>query len=224
MPHLAAKFVQTSDALFGKTCREFYESQALQWPFFWAKWWINLNNLGDCQAKQQVQYFLKVSFKNKTSAETLKAMHCDSDYEDPYRMLFFEYGDVKTPYAENVSVMDDSCAVSWTHCLTVREFLMRHIRLSYNMLEKAIDDRMYYQLQKYIATGALNDAQFELLVRKTEKTQEKLLIAIVADYVSRYGITEKYTDVLALDESICKAYEDYRKRVKKKTVLQKNNQ
>ena len=64
-PRLAAKFAQ-NPLYFGPKIYAFYERHALKCPFYWAKEWMQLEKLASYSVNQQVKYFLKVSFKNKT--------------------------------------------------------------------------------------------------------------------------------------------------------------
>ena len=168
-PQLAAKFAR-NELYFGPKIYAFYEKHALNWPFYWAKKWMLLEKLASYSIEQQVQYFLKVSFKNGTEVKTLEAMKEHTFWPAAFEMLFFKYGNKKLPLKpESHWKKVGECSVGYWVDVTVADFMMRHTRLSYNALEVAIKKAMNSdfareELQKYLASGALNESQLYLLI------------------------------------------------------------
>lgn len=68
-PSLAAKFAHNSRYFSGRMCN-FYAKLALKWPYYWAMWWIDKENLPNYSANKQIEYFLDVD----NSEETLLVM------------------------------------------------------------------------------------------------------------------------------------------------------
>ncbi len=204
-PRKTAEFAK-NQALFGERLYAFYERMALKWPFYWAKWWMRLEDLGNYSVKQQIKYFFKVSFKNDTAVAALKAMQKGKKFNlswpESYEELFCKYGERKLPVEENRSYTEGICTVGYRVNLTVTEFMMRNVRLSYNALKtvirKAGNNRdLREELKKYLASGRLNDAQFEMLIDSVTLNHSGgnlQMFGILLDYVKRYGIDEKYLE------------------------------
>ena len=202
-PHKAAEFAHNK-ALFGEGILSFYEYYALQWPFFWARYWMKLEKIYQYPVDRQVKYFLKVAVKNSTEAATLKAMQKTRDddtmfWPDAYETLFFKYGDTELPYEELRSHMVGECCVGHRANVTVIEFMMRNVRLSWYALQEVvkrakINDDMRDELKKYLSKGRLNDSQFNILVDAvaTEPGSGDLqMLGLVLDYIKSYGISEQ---------------------------------
>lgn len=198
-PRNTAEFAKNQN-LFGTRIYRYYERHALKWPFYWARWWMKLEDLSDYAVKQQIQYFFKVATKNKTEAEALKAMSKKQFWPDAHEALFFKYGEKELPMQELRSHTYGQCIVCKTVNLNVREFMMRHVRLSYNALKETIkcsetNEDLRDELKKYLASGKLNDAQFEMLIDAVTISAGKgylQLFGIFIDYIKRYGISDKY--------------------------------
>jgi hypothetical protein len=153
---------------------------------------------------RQVKYFLKVAVKNSTEAATLKAMQKTRDddtmfWPDTYETLFFKYGDTKLPYKETRSHMQGVCLVIHMANVTVMEFMMRNVRLSWRALQEVvnrakINDDMRTELGKYLSKGRINDSQFNILVDAvaTEPGSGDLqMLGVLLDYIKSYGISEQ---------------------------------
>ena len=63
-PKTAAKFVRW-EVLFGDRIRAFYTRLALKWPFKWAKWWIELDDLKNYSVSEQLIYQSEVRNDNE---------------------------------------------------------------------------------------------------------------------------------------------------------------
>ncbi len=204
-PRKAAEFSKNK-AIFGDKIYAFYEKRALKWPFFWACHWMKLEECGLYSTKRQIKYFFKVAVKNKTEAETLKAFQNGKFgkifWPDAFEELFFKYGNKDLPYEERRSYMNGDCMVCYVKNVTIAEFMMRNVRLSYvalqNVIEKAtISEDMRKELGKYLSTGKLNDAQFELLidaVTTSPGSGDLQMLGLLLDYVKRYNISEKHME------------------------------
>ena len=198
-PQKAAKFVK-EQAFFGEKISAFYERLALKWPMFWARWWIKLENLSCCPAGLQAEYFLKVAVKNKTGSEALKAMRKENPWPASFDVLFFKYGNVKLPYIEDRSYKKSTYSYECVVHVTVAEFMMRNVRLSTSALRYLIEQArtnevVRCELKKYLASGKLNDSQFELLidaVTTNPGSGDLLMLAVLLDYVRRYGISDNH--------------------------------
>ena len=203
-PHKTAKFAQ-NEALFGEDILSFYEYFALEWPFIWARYWMKLEKIHLYPVDRQVKYFLKVAVKNSTEAATLKAMQKTKDddtmfWPDAYETLFFKYGDTKLPYEETRSHMVGECCVGHRANVTVIEFMMRNVRLSWYALQEvirraAISDDMRDELKKYLSRGRLNDSQFLLLidaVTTSPGSGDLQMLGVLLGYIERYGISEEH--------------------------------
>lgn len=202
-PHKTAKFAQNK-ALFGEDILSFYEYFALDWPFIWARYWMKLEKIHLYPVDRQVKYFLKVAVKNSTGAATLKAMQKTKDgdtffWPDAYETLFFKYGDTELPYEETRSHTKDKCIFIHYANVTVIEFMMRNVRLSWNALDEvvrraAVNDDMRDELKKYLSKGRLNDSQFNILVDAVATEPESgdlQMLGVLLDYVKSYGISEQ---------------------------------
>ena len=205
-PHKTAEFAR-NQVLFGEIIHDFYEERALKWPFFWARWWMKLDSISQYPIDMQIKYFLKVATKNKTEVETLKAMPRKLNGEiefwpKAYETLFFKYGDEKLPYKETRWHMVGECSVGHWANVTVAEFMMRNVRLSWYALKKvvqkaAVDDDMRDELKKYLTRGKLNDSQFELLINAVTTdpgSGDLQMLGVLLDYIKCYGISKKYME------------------------------
>ena len=200
-PRSTAEFAKNQN-LFGKKIYAFYESFALKWPFYWAKWWMKLDDIRKYPVNKQIQYFFKVSFKNDTAVETLKKMMSSEgmNFNDACEKLFFEYGDRKLPIRELRSRMVNECVVAWHDNVTVAEFMMRNVRLDYYALGKVIqratkNEQMQNELKSYIVRGAISYEQLGLLidaVTTDSGSADLQMLGILIDYVKRYGISKEY--------------------------------
>ena len=200
-PRCTAEFAKNQN-LFGKKIYACYESFALKWPFYWSKWWMKLDDIRKYPVNKQIQYFLKVSFKNDTAVETLKKMMSSEgmNFNDACEKLFFEYGDRKLPIRELRSRMVNECVVAWHDNVTVMEFMMRNVRLDYYALGKVIqratkDEQMQNELKSYIVRGAISYEQFGLLidaVTTDSGSADLQMLGILIDYVKRYGISKEH--------------------------------
>lgn len=198
-PRKTAEFTK-NEAIFGDKIRDFYKCLAVKWPLFWARYWISIEDIYKSSVERQVQYFLKVAVKNKTEAETLKAMRKETFWPEAYEILFFKYGNTELSYNELRKDVLSSCEIAYCANVTIAEFMMRNVRLSYHALQNVIkkaatDDDMCDELKKYLASGKLNDAQLELLIDAvtTEPGSGNLqLLGVLLDYVKRYSLSEKY--------------------------------
>lgn len=200
-PRSTAEFAKNQN-LFGKKIYAFYEYWALKWPFYWAKWWMKLEDIRKYPVKKQIKYFLKVSFKNNTAVETLKKMMSfeGMNFNDACEKLFFEYGDKKLPISELRSRKVGQCVVAGRYNVTVAEFMMRNVRLDYYALQSVIkrartDSQMQDELKAYISRGAINSDQFELLidaVTTDSGSADLQMLGILIDYVKRYGISQEH--------------------------------
>ena len=199
MPSRAVAFAGNRN-IFGERIYAFYEQMALKWPFHWAKWWMKLNDLPKYTVKQQIQYLFKVAFRNHTEVEALKAMRTKLLWPDVYEELFFKYGSKTLPINETRWHTYGRCDVGHHANVNVMEFMMRNVRLSYNALQEVIkcsryNDDLRDELKKYLASGKLNDAQFEMLIDAVAIDTGKgylQLFGIFIDYIKRYGISDKY--------------------------------
>ena len=201
-PRYAAKFAR-NDTIFGAQIRAFYEYCALKWPFYWACWWMRLENLADYSVDRQISYFFKVSFNQKTETETLKAMQKYTSWPDVYEKLFFEFGDKKLPREEVYSYGHyDNKVCCYIAKVTVAEFMMQRVRLNFYALQEVIkqakyDDRMKDNLKKYLASGKLNDEQFKILleaVTTSPHSGDLQILGVLVDYVKRYGINKNHME------------------------------
>lgn len=204
-PHDAADFANNRN-IFGEKIYAFYERFALKWPFYWAKWWMKLENLSNYTAKQQIKYLFKVAFRNQTEVDALKAMPRNSDgvkefWPAAYEELFFKYGNKKLPYPAECHWKEvGGCSVGGYVKITVADFMMRHIRLSYTALEAAIkkathSDFARDELKKYLATGALNDSQLDLLidaVANDSGSGDFQMLGVLMEYVKRYNLRKEH--------------------------------
>ncbi len=199
-PRLAAKFAQ-NPLYFGPKIYAFYEQHALKWPFYWAKEWMLLENLASYSVNQQVKYFLKVSFKNKTPEKALDAMKKHLFWPDAFDTLFFKYGNKKLPLKKECHWKEvGTCSVGYWVNVTVADFMMRHTRLSYNALEVVIkkavhSDFVREELQKYLATGALNESQLDLLIDAVSTDSgsgDFPMLGVLMEYVKRYNLRKEH--------------------------------
>lgn len=182
--------------IFGPRIYGLYERLALKWPFRWAKWWITLENLAGCTPSQQVQYLLKVAFRNHKEVEAFKVMGEKVYWPDSYDELFFQYGLIRLPLKERD--MNHRLRTPLWYNRTVAEFMMQNVRLSYHAFEKYLewakhDCLLHPQLERYLETGKLNDEQFGLLINAvtTDKSGGDLkMFGILLEYIRRYGISE----------------------------------
>lgn len=205
-PHCAAEFAK-NQAYFGEKIYRFYEYLALKLPFHWAKWWMKLENIRKYTANQQIKYFLKVSFKNNTAVETLKAMMSAEGmtFNDACEKLFFKYGDKKLPVKELHSREEGGCVCAWRDNITVCIFMMRNVRLDYWSLQEVIkravhDENLREELKKYMASGRLMAQQLDLLLDAvaTNSGEGHLqMLGILLDYVRRYGLLPQQTERIA---------------------------
>ena len=203
-PRGAAKFAK-NQTLFGEKIYAYYESKALKWPFFWAKWWMKLEDIAKYPIERQIQYFFKVAIKNKTEVETLKAMRNDKHgkifWPKTYEILFFKYGNVSMPDEEYRWHIEDGCTVGYKTNVTIAEFMMRNVRLSFDALSEVIkkstlNNDLREELKKYLASGKINDSQFELLINSvgSDLGHNLCMLDILLDYIRRYSISEKHMD------------------------------
>jgi len=198
-PCKTAEFTKNK-AIFGDEIREFYNRLAAKWPLFWARYWISVEDIYKYSVKRQVQYFLKVAAKNKTEAETLKAMRKENFWPKAYEILFFQYGNTELSYEETHKHIQNDCEIIYCVNITIAKFMMRNVRLSYNALQNVIkkaatDDDMCDELKKYLASGKLNDSQLELLIDAVTiepGSGDLQMLGVLLDYVKRYGFSEKY--------------------------------
>ena len=199
-PRLAAKFAR-DERYFGPKIYAFYERHALKWPFHWAKWWMKIENMESYSVKQQVKYFLKVSFKNNTAAKALEAMKKRIFWPDAFEVLFFKYGNKKLPLKpETHMIRKGDCSIAYWVNITVADFMMRNTRLSYNALEAVIKKAVYNdfsreELRKYLASGALNCSQLDLLIDavSTDNFSGDLqMLGVLIDYVKRYNLRKEH--------------------------------
>ncbi|MBR1825123.1 MAG: hypothetical protein IJ770_00865 [Alphaproteobacteria bacterium] len=201
MPRKTAEFAQNHN-IFGERIYAFYECLACEWPFYWAKWWMKLDDIRKYSVKKQIKYFFKVSFKNNTAVETLKKMMSfeGMNFNDACEKLFFEYGDKRLPIEECRSRMVNQCIVSWRAHVTVREFMMRNVRLDYyafcDVIKRAkTDTQMQDELKAYISRGAVSYDQLELLidgVTTNSGSADLQMLGVLIDYVKRYGISKEH--------------------------------
>ena len=201
-PGSTAKFA-LNERYFGPKLRNFYERQALRWPFFWAKWWMKLEDISQYSLDRQVKYFFKVAFKNKTEVETLKAMQKTKGREslfwpNVYDTLFFNYGKKRLPIKES----REANGKTWYITTTVTEFMMMHVRLSYQALEAVIqqasdpnDCIIGCALDNYLSAGKINNAQLKLLmnavIAEDEAHGDRKIVYILKHYIYRYGLSEE---------------------------------
>ena len=200
-PHKAVEFAR-NPRYFGPKLCAFYERQALKWPFFWAKWWMKLDDLSGYSVNWQIKYFLKVSFKNKTEVETLKAMQNNKIFwPDPYEKLFFNYGQRQLPLEKEIrSHTYGECVVCHYAYVTVIEFMMRHVRLSYKAFESVVNravlnDDMRTELKNYLAAGAINANQLNILIDavSTQSSSGNLqMLGVLIDYAKRYNLRSEH--------------------------------
>lgn len=196
-PEETAEFARNRN-IFGAKIYTFYERLALTWPFYWAKWWMKLDKLSDYTPNQQVQYLLKVAFRNQTEVEALKAMSKEELWPAAYEKLFVSYGKLCLPLRQR-DVRDRNYMPKW-YMHYVAEFMMQNVRLSYQALKNVIawaaqDEQVMSTLKQYLASGKLNDAQFMLLTDAVSENQSGgnlKLLDVVIDYVKRYGISTEH--------------------------------
>jgi len=201
-PRKTAEFAKNRH-LFGEQLYSLYERVALKWPFFWAKWWMLLENIRKYTIKQQIQYFFKVSFKNGTAAETLKKMRGgdSASMSEACRKLFFSYGDKKLPITETRWYQDDSVSVMGVHP-TVRDFMMRSIRLDSDAMQLVFrratwDEDTHNELRKYLSRGAICNYDLNMLINSAADKKEGAdfrLLGILLDYIKRYGLDPEMQD------------------------------
>lgn len=204
-PHDAAEFAKNRN-IFGEDIYKFYQRRALKWPFHWARWWMQLEDLGKYSVEQQVKYFFNVAFKNEQEAEALKAMqqtkHGYFFWPDSFEELFNKYGKVYLPTEKICRQIRNRRETPWWYRRSVAEFMMKNVRLSYTALEKVVEwakssEDIRYSLKQYLASGKLNDSQFELLIAAAatdEHSGDFNMLGILLDYIKSYGISEAYMD------------------------------
>ncbi len=199
-PQLTAKFAHNK-LYFGPKICAFYEEKALKWPFFWAKWWMKLEDISQYPVKRQIKYFFKVAFKNKTEVKALNAMKKPIFWPDAFELLFFKYGNKKLPYpAECHWKEEGECSIGYYVTITVADFMMRNTRLSYNALASVVEkakhnDFTCEELKKYLATGALNESQLNLLIDAVSTNQgsgDFPMLGVLMNYVKRYSLRKEH--------------------------------
>ena len=205
-PRRTAKFAKNQN-LFGEQLYLFYESIALKWPFFWAKWWMKLENIRNYTVKQQIQYFLKVSFKNDTAVETLKKMASGNSFRmsEACRKLFFNYGEKELPLKETRTYQNGSVVIVWVP-LTVCDFMMRNIRLDDDAMKLIFnrakwDEDTRNELQKYFLRGAICNLQLKMLIDSVSDNSagaDLQMLSILLDYTKRYGFNIEMQDYARL--------------------------
>ena len=202
-PRKTAKFARNPH-YFGPKLSAFYERQALKWPFHRAKWWMKLEDLSKYSVNRQIKYFFRVTFKNKTEVETLKAMQKDQTFwPKAYDRLFFHYGKKCLPIKESRELKNKNGASrkTWYINTTVAEFMMMHVRLNYDALEAVIkqasdvnDCTMKFALMQYLDCGKINDAQLKLLINAViaegEKSNKSMdMCSLLCGYIRHYGLS-----------------------------------
>jgi hypothetical protein len=201
-PRKTAEFAKNRN-LFGEQLYSFYERVALKWPFFWAKWWMLLENIRKYTIKQQIQYFFKVSFKNNTAEDTLKKMRGGDSYRmsEACRKLFFSYGDKELPITETRWYQNDSVSVMGVHP-TVRDFMMRNIRLDSAAMQLVFNRATWNEdtrneLRKYLSRGAICNYDLNMLIDSAADKGEGAdlrMLGILLDYIKRYGLDPEMQD------------------------------
>lgn len=201
-PRKTAEFAKNRN-LFGEQLYSFYERVALKWPFFWAKWWMLLENIRKYTIKQQIQYFFKVSFKNNTAEDTLKKMRGGDSYRmsEACRKLFFSYGDKELPITETRWYQNDSVSVMGVHP-TVRDFMMRNIRLDSAAMQLVFNRAIWSEdtrneLRKYLSRGAICYYDLNMLIDSAADKGEGAdlrMLGILLDYIKRYGLEREMLD------------------------------
>ena len=216
IPSQAAAFVGNSD-YFGDGIAAFYTKCALKWPFRWAKWWMKAENISAYTVEQQVKYFFKVSFKNKTEVETLKAMPQKGLFwPDAYETLFFKYGKEWLPITESrqaPGVFYESgehlYQCSYMRSTLVMEFMMMFCRLSYNAFAEVVKSAqksqsgivigdMQIALKNYLRRGAVSSTQVKLLAEAVPDGGgcNLQMLGIMTDYIKRYGVEKEIVQFL----------------------------
>lgn len=201
-PHYVAEFAKNR-AVFGETIYRFYEYLALKMPFYWAKWWMKIENIRKYSDKRQIKYFLKVSFKNGTAVKTLKAMMSAEGmvFNKACETLFFKYGDKELPVKKELrykTYEDGSSGAYWGRD-TVMVFMMHHIRLDYWSLKEVIRKAVYSEdirkeLEKYLASGQLCYDQVQLLIDAIFTDGHGIhlqMLGLLTGYVKRYGVEQE---------------------------------
>ena len=205
-PSKTAKFAKQK-TFFGEKIYAYYAQRALKWPFFWSRWWMEIENIAQYPVEQQIKYFFKIAIKNQTAAEVLKAMKTgDIFWPKAYNVLFFEYGNKKLPDEECRSYKqgDNDTIVAHIVNVTIAEFMMRNVRLSWTAMQVVIknaatDDDMRQELKKYLARGKICSEQFKLLINSVATTPDSgnlQMLDVLIDYVKRYGISEKHMEII----------------------------
>ena len=229
-PRKTAKFARNPH-YFGPKLSAFYERQALKWPFHRAKWWMKLEDLSKYSVNRQIKYFFRVAFKNKTEVETLKAMQKDKTlWPKAYDRLFFHYGKKCLPIKESRELKSKNGASrkTWYINTTVAEFMMMHVRLSYDALEAVInqasdvnDCTMRYALKQYLDSGKINDAQLRLLLNgviAADKSDSGLdMCNVLRSYISHFGLSDE--NLILLEAALSK---DHFARIKEEADCYKN--
>lgn len=201
-PHYVAEFAKNR-AVFGETIYRFYEYLALKMPFYWAKWWMKIENIRKYSDKRQIKYFLKVSFKNGTAVKTLKAMMSAEGmvFNKACETLFFKYGDKELPVKKELrykAYEDGSSGAYWGRD-TVMVFMMRNVRLDYWSLREVLrrashDEDIRAELKKYLASGQLCYDQVQLLIDAIFTDGHGIhlqMLGLLTDYVKRYGVEQE---------------------------------
>ena len=194
-PRDAAAYAKDRN-IFGPRIYAFYERMAQKWPFYWAKWWIKIDNLPKYSVKQQVKYLFKVAFPNQTEIAALKAMGTKEFWPQVYDELFFKYGTLVLPLRRKDLGYRDELP-DWYDCKVV-EFMAQNLRLSYGALKEFIalatkDSKLRFTLKGYLASGKLNDDQFELLIGViAANNTDQQMTEVLTDYVKRYGISDEH--------------------------------
>ena len=131
----------------------------------------------------------------------LDAMKEHIFWPDAFEVLFFKYGDKKLPLEpENHWEDVGDSSVGYYVEVTVADFMMRHTRLSYNALavviKKAVNSHFVREeLQKYLASGALNESQLYLLidaVATDSGSGDLQMLGVLIDYVKRYNLRKEH--------------------------------
>ena len=196
-PHDTAKFAQNSH-IFGEKISAFYERMAMKWPFYWARWWMKLDKLKSYSPRRQVKYLFDIAFPNHTEVEALKAMQGLSLWPDAYDELFYKHGQKCLPL-HNRDMKKRLKTPQW-YLHNVAVFMMQNVRLSTDALQNVIkwatnDYDMRLALREYLASGKLNNSQFELLLNAVAKDKnggDKNMLDLLIDYIKRYGLEAQY--------------------------------